>query len=73
MINLARFGLFHGADAAGALRALGAPPAQLLPATVAFNAGILGGELSALAAICLIVLAVMRRLPAALSRSSARG
>ena len=68
------FGLFHGIEAAAALRAVGASPARLLSATLSFSAGVVGGELSALAASWLLVAAInSRRLSAALSRSSARG
>jgi hypothetical protein len=68
------FGFFHGAEVGNALQAVGAPPARLLSATLSFNAGVVGGELSALAASWLVVAAVnSRRLSAALSRSSARG
>jgi hypothetical protein len=71
---IAVFGFFHGAEVADALQAMGAPPARLLSATLSFNAGVVGGELSALAASWLLVAAVSRRLlSAALSRSSARG
>jgi HupE / UreJ protein len=68
------FGFFHGAEVANALQAVGAPPARLLSATLSFTAGVVGGELSVLAASWLLVAAINGRLlSAALSRPSARG
>ena len=73
LILILVIGLFHGSQIAGTLRALGALPARLLSATLSFNAGVVGGELSALAAAFFLVAAATRRSTAALGRSSARG
>jgi hypothetical protein len=56
------FGFFHGAEAASALQAIGVPAARLLSATLSFNGGVVGGELSALAASWLLVAVIKGRL-----------
>ena len=58
------FGLLHGMGFAGVLRELGLPRSQFLPALVAFNAGVEGGQLSVIAAAYLLFGWWAKRLPA---------
>jgi hydrogenase/urease accessory protein HupE len=43
------FGLLHGMGFAGVLRDIGLPPDQLIPALIAFNVGVEGGQLTVVA------------------------
>lgn len=49
------FGLLHGLGFAGVLSELGLPSGQFLPALVAFNLGVEGGQLTVIAAAALAV------------------
>ena len=49
------FGLLHGMGFAGVLRELGLPRAQFLPALVAFNLGVEGGQLTVIAVAFLLI------------------
>ena len=49
------FGLLHGLGFAGVLGELGLPPGQFIPALLAFNLGVEGGQLTVIAAAALAV------------------
>jgi hypothetical protein len=49
------FGLLHGLGFAGVLGELGLPSGQFLPALLAFNLGVEGGQLAVIAAAALVV------------------
>ena len=49
------FGLLHGMGFAGVLRELGLPRSQFLPALVAFNLGVEGGQLTVIAVAFLLI------------------
>ncbi len=49
------FGLLHGMGFAGVLRQVGLPKSEIIPALVAFNAGVEGGQLTVIAVALLVV------------------
>ena len=57
------FGLLHGAGLAGALRELGLPKGELVPALLLFNVGVELGQLAFVAVLLLVAWLWRRRLP----------
>lgn len=55
------FGLLHGMGFAGVLREIGLPRSEFVPALLAFNAGVEGGQLTVIAAAVLLLGLPFRR------------